>query len=309
MAAFLIAFLGIFGSGIAPAQTSTVLDEIVVSAAAPPPSSTILPEKYAAGQTARGARMGILGNMDLVNSPFSASAYTDQLMEEQQAQVLSDVLLNDASVHKVMSGNYGYELLHIRGFLTEQGDIAFNGLYGIAPYSRIPVEMLERVEIIKEPNALLNGMSPSGAVGGTINVVPKRAGETPLRCVTAQYQSDSQFGVKTDVSQRFGPDQTLGIRFNSSATSGDTASDDIRSRRALGALTIDHRTDTTRVPLDIYANHDKTRAAWASLPKPLLAWPRCPKRPRTARTIFVALGRTCATRASCSPVNWTSTPT
>jgi iron complex outermembrane receptor protein len=277
-----IAFATALTAFSAQAQTSTTLDEVVVSADAPPPSSTILPEKYAGGQTAKGARMGILGNMDLVDAPFSASAYTDQLIEEQQAQVLSDVLLNDASVHKVMSGNYGYELLHIRGFLTSQGDIAFNGLYGIAPYSRVPVEMLERVEIIKGPNALLNGMSPSGAVGGTINVVPKRAGETPLKHVTAQVQSDSQLGVKTDLAQRFGPDKAFGIRFNGSVTSGDTASDNIRNRRALGALAIDHRTDTTRASLDIYANRDKIEGgvgAFAAF-RGLTSLPKAPENSR-----------------------------
>lgn len=139
------------------------LKEVTVSADAPPPSSTLLPDAYKGGQTGKGARMGVLGNMDLVNSPFSASSYTSQLAEEQQAQTLSDVLLNDASVRSASPTNYGYELINLRGFYTQQGDIAFNGLYGIAPYSRIPVDMLERVEVIKGPNALLNGMSPSGA--------------------------------------------------------------------------------------------------------------------------------------------------
>jgi iron complex outermembrane receptor protein len=54
--------------------------------------------------------------------------------------------------------------------------------------------MFERIEVLKGPSALLNGMPPGGSVGGSINLVPKRAGETPLARVTASYMSDAQWG-------------------------------------------------------------------------------------------------------------------
>ncbi len=53
---------------------------------------------YTGGQTARGARAGLLGNKDTMDTPFSVSTYTAKRMEDQQATTLADVLNKDASV-------------------------------------------------------------------------------------------------------------------------------------------------------------------------------------------------------------------
>lgn len=89
--------------------------------------------------------------------------------------------------------------------------------------------------------------------------MPKRAGEQPLTRLTAQVMSDAQVGLKADVGRRFGPDKALGVRFNGSLLTGDTAIDGMRNTRLLGAVGLDHRTDRTRVSLDIFANRDKVR--------------------------------------------------
>ena len=36
-------------------------------------------------------------------------------------------------------------------------------------------ELAERVEVLKGPTAMLNGMPPNSSIGGTVNIVPKRA--------------------------------------------------------------------------------------------------------------------------------------
>ena len=37
------------------------------------------------------------------------------------------------------------------------------------------MDAIERVEVFKGPSVLLHGMSPNGSVGGTIDLIPKRA--------------------------------------------------------------------------------------------------------------------------------------
>src|SRR5690606_35485801 len=64
----------------------------------------------------------------------------------------------------------------IRGLHITSQDVALNGLYGVLPYYRVPMEIAESVEILKGPSALLSGMAPGGNVAGAINIVPKRAG-------------------------------------------------------------------------------------------------------------------------------------
>src|SRR5690554_61444 len=56
------------------------------------------PEAYAGGQVARGGQAGILGNLDMMDMPFTQTSYTSKLIQDQQARTLGDVLKNDPSV-------------------------------------------------------------------------------------------------------------------------------------------------------------------------------------------------------------------
>ena len=111
----------------------------------------------------------------------------------------------------------------IRGFASNTSDTTFNGLSGMAPYYRTSPEMFERIEVLKGPSALLNGMPPGGSVGGSVNLVPKRASEQPLLRVSANFASDAQFGTHVDMGRRLGADRKFGIRFNGAYRDGDGA--------------------------------------------------------------------------------------
>ena len=78
-----------------------------ISADAPAPNA--LPPVYAGGQVARGGQLGVLGNQDIMDAPFSMSSYTEKLIREQHAQTVGDVLLNDSSVRQAS----GLSLIHI----------------------------------------------------------------------------------------------------------------------------------------------------------------------------------------------------
>ena len=109
----------------------------------------------------------------------------------------------------------------IRGILVTNPNYGLGGLYGIVP-SQADTTGIERVEVFRGPSAFLNGALPS-AVGGTINLVPKRATNEPITQVSALYLSDAQLGGTVDIGRRFGPDQSVGLRANATYTSGDTA--------------------------------------------------------------------------------------
>ena len=53
---------------------------------------------YAGGQVARGGRVGLLGTRDLMDTPFSITSYTNELIQDRQARSVGDVLQNDAGV-------------------------------------------------------------------------------------------------------------------------------------------------------------------------------------------------------------------
>lgn len=234
-----------------------------------------LPPAFAGGQVARGGGLGILGTADVMDTPFSTMNYTSELMQDQQARTLSDVVINEASVRTLTSsGGFG-EDFQIRGYTVSSGDVGINGLYGMASSSRMPVEILERVEVLKGPGSLMYGISPNGGIGGAINVVTKRAGAEPLTRFTTTYQSKSQFGLLADVGRRFGENKEWGVRFNGSVRDGNTNLDDGKNGRGVGAIGLDYTGQKLRWSLDAYTQHESfdnfraqigTRAGTASLP-------------------------------------------
>jgi iron complex outermembrane receptor protein len=208
-------------------------------------------DTYAGGQVARSARLGVLGNRSISDVPFSVVSYTSKTIADQQARTVGDVLLNDASVRQSSGfGNFS-QVFTIRGLPLSTDDIAFNGLYGVLPRQIITTEALERVELFKGPNAFVNGVSPAGTgIGGSVNLVPKRAEDTPTRSVTLDYASDSQTGGHIDLGQRFGEDNRFGARVNLVRHGGETAVDDENRSSQLIAVALDYRGDRLRVSTD-----------------------------------------------------------
>ena len=134
--------------------------------------SSDLPKEYAGGQVGSGGRVGLLGNQDIFDTPFSVTNYTSELIENQQARTVGDVIRNDASARLTSSGQSYFENITIRGFYVGNfNSTLYDGLPNLTSY-RSTVQTLDRVEVFKGPNALLNGVS--GRVGGVINLVPKR---------------------------------------------------------------------------------------------------------------------------------------
>ncbi|KAB8059728.1 TonB-dependent siderophore receptor [Janthinobacterium sp. FT14W] len=215
-------------------------------------------EAYVGGQVASGGRVGFLGDKDFMETPFNTISYTDKFIEDRQARDITDVIsATDPTVFSSgMTGIIG-ENYSIRGFSSNIGDVAFGGLYGISPYYRTSPEMFERIDVLKGPSALLNGMPPGGSVGGSINLVPKRAGDTPLARVTASYMSDSQWGGHVDLGQRFGDNQQFGIRVNGVYRDGDGAIDHQKKKTQLASVGLDWRGNGARLSADLYHSEDR----------------------------------------------------
>ena len=226
-------------------------------------SSQSLPVTYFGGQVATGGRLGLLGNMDIMDAPFNITSYPSELIESQQARSIADLTDNDPSIQISTRGrgtNTGGDTFQIRGFTLFNSDISLNGLYGVMPLNTISMETVERVEIIKGPNTLLGGVSPGGRVGGAINIVPKRASDTPLTKISAVYQSDSQLGTHIDTGRRFGESNQLGVRFNGVFREGDTEVDGQSSTLGVASLGLDYQEDNYRLSADLGYQKDRTDA-------------------------------------------------
>ncbi|WP_455915088.1 TonB-dependent receptor plug domain-containing protein, partial [Pseudomonas syringae] len=181
-----------------------------------------------------GGQMGVLGNQDNMNVPFTMTSYTSQLIEDQQAEDVGDVLLNDPSVRQSYGFGNQSQIFVIRGLPLAGDDISYGGLYGVLPRQILSTDAIERVEVFKGPNAFINGVSPTGTgLGGSVNLQPKRAEDVPTRRYTQDISSDGRVGEHLDLGQRFGEGNRFGARVNLSQREGDTAIDDENQRTKL----------------------------------------------------------------------------
>ena len=208
-------------------------------------------DTYAGGQVARRGSQGLLGSRDFMETPFSMTTYTEEAVKNQQARTLGDLIASDPSVRATNPAGGRYEQFTIRGFSLFNSDVAYNGLYGVLPTYTIDMEMAERVDILKGPSQLINGISPRGSVGGGINVVPKRATDKDINSFTGTWASGSQAGGAVDVGRRFGEDNKFGIRFNGVKQSGDTEWDHQSVDREMAVLDLDFRGERLRLSTDI----------------------------------------------------------
>ncbi|MBQ0742511.1 MAG: TonB-dependent receptor, partial [Pseudomonas sp.] len=240
------------------AQTSTGTDaedplnlpsmEVRASADA---SAEGLRPAYAGGQVARGGRVGVLGNRDNMETPFALTSYTQMLIQDQQAASVGDVLLNDPAVRVARGfGNYQQVYL-VRGLPIFSDDMSYNGLYGLLPRQYLGAELIERVEVLRGANAFLNGAAPGGSgLGGAVNVVPKRAPNTPLNQVTAGVRSGGEAYVAGDFARR-SEDDRFGLRLNMARRDGDTSVDDASQELSLVSLGADYRHNGLRISADL----------------------------------------------------------
>lgn len=234
-------------------------------------------DDYAGGQVSSKNSLGFLGDKSVMETPFNTVSYTEKYIADIQAKDITDIIAK-ADPTVIASGVAGENLesYSIRGFASDIGDVTVNGLAGMAPYYRSTPEMFSRVDVLKGPSALLNGMPPKGSVGGAVNLVTKRATEIPLTRITANYTSDAQFGGHVDLGRRFGENNAFGVRFNGVYRDGEKAINNQEQKVQFGSLALDWRGNRSRLSADFYLNKERTDgptrgltlATGVALPKP-----------------------------------------
>ena len=218
-----------------------------------------LPEAYEGGQVGSGARVGLLGNLDVFDTPFSVTSYTSELIENQQAKSVGDVIQNDPSARTAGTNQSFSEVIYIRGIQAGgSNSLLYDGLPNLVHKRMSTVQTLERVEVFKGPNALLNGTITN--VGGSINLTPKRPVETSLTKLTTDYDYQSRFGVHADLSQRFGSEKQFGARLNAIYRSGEAAIEDNKEKFGEVALAVEYRGDRLKLETILdYSDRDLDR--------------------------------------------------
>ncbi|OPC56671.1 TonB-dependent siderophore receptor [Elizabethkingia bruuniana] len=109
-------------------------------------------------------------NLTVMETPQPIAIVTHEIIEQQQAKQLSDVLQNVNGIYVTSSRGNSQDSFGGRGFSLGNDNIFKNGARinsGVFP----EVSGLERVEVLKGANAMLYGNT---AAGGIINMVTKK---------------------------------------------------------------------------------------------------------------------------------------
>jgi len=160
-------------------------------------------------------------------------------IQESPARSLGELLANELGIDWRTYGNYGgaSQEIHIRGMGGDATQVFVNGVnvnspsLGIADVAKIPLNSIERIEVVKGSGSLLYG---TGAMGGTVNISTKRPKRDKMDLkVSAGYGSEDTYHLSAEqgmyLSDNFGyyltanRKETDGFRDNSDLAHNDVS--------------------------------------------------------------------------------------
>lgn len=125
-------------------------------------------------------------------------------IKESPAQGLGELLANEPGIDWRTYGNYGgaAQEIQIRGMSGSGTQVLVNGMsinspsFGRADVGQIPLNNIERVEVIKGSSSVLYG---SGAIGGVVNIITKRPSREQMTAsATAGFGSQETYQVSAE---------------------------------------------------------------------------------------------------------------
>ncbi|OQP57904.1 TonB-dependent receptor [Niastella populi] len=192
----------------------------------------------------------------LKDVPQAVSYVTKELMQDQAAARVGDVVKNFSGVNQFTSNND----IAIRGFriFAGNGTMLVNGLRANASFwKQPPANYLERVEVIKGPvSALFGNASP----GGTINRVTKKPLDQPKKSISFITGSYNTFRALADVTGPMNESKTLLYRLNIAYENSQSFRDLQFEKNIVIAPSISFLpNDKTRLNFDLVYNKSNSR--------------------------------------------------
>ncbi|MES1023077.1 TonB-dependent siderophore receptor [Gloeocapsa sp. BRSZ] len=166
------------------------------------------------GYRVPNANVGTRTDTPLRNIPQSIQVIPQQVIQDQQATRLIEVLKNAPGV--VLGGRSPRDplnIINIRGF-TASPDILINGLPDPTTSEIGFGSNIERVEVLKGPASVLFGQ---GGLGGRVNLVTKQPLLDPFYSVEASVGSFDLYRGAIDLSDPLNESKTVLYRLNASA--------------------------------------------------------------------------------------------
>ncbi|MGM9572569.1 MAG: TonB-dependent receptor plug domain-containing protein, partial [bacterium] len=204
----------------------------------------------------------------LKDVPSSVEVITREDLEKRHVRMLSDALKTLPGVYirnaKGLIGDNNSEVISMRGFIGK-GYVAFlvdgqpinNGYSGSVDFSNIPVENIERIEVIKGSASVLYG---SNAMGGVINVITKSKPEEAVTIHTSVGEMGTRSGAVSASGSAGSLDYFLDvqkIKIDGYVTTRETDGKNGMERENYGTKLVYHFDDRSKLAVTAdKSNHD-----------------------------------------------------
>jgi len=209
------------------------------------------------GYVAKRTRVGTKTDASILETPQSISVVSREQMDARAVTTVEEALRYTPSVSVPYGYDPRYDWMSLRGFDSKSSTLV-NGLplarstYGIM---RPDTYLLERVEVLRGPASVLYGQSEPG---GVINLVSKRAPDTPIHEVSVRAGSHELGELAADFGGPLDDQGTLAYRVTMLGNDMNGQVDKTDNRRQAFAPTLTWRPndDTELTVLASYQKDD-----------------------------------------------------
>ncbi|MBC7656988.1 MAG: TonB-dependent siderophore receptor [Frankiaceae bacterium] len=204
---------------------------------------------YTAGRSRTASKTGT----PLIDTPQSITVITQQLIRDQAMQGMADVVRYVPGVGMAQGeGNRDTPIFRGSG---STADLFIDGMRDDVQYFR-DLYNIERVEVLKGPNAMIFGR---GGSGGLLNRVTRQADGRTIRDLSLQAGSWGRLRATTDLAGAIG--DVAAFRINVLVEEADSFRDDVStSRRAINPTLAFDIGDNTRLHLGVEHFEDQRTA-------------------------------------------------
>ncbi len=176
------------------------------------------------------ASAGTKTDTPLLETPMSVQVITEEVIDDQQALSLKDVVRNSSGV--VSNAYTYYDFIQIRGFDNGYAANYRNGLQ-LQAITGLEPALLDRVEVVKGPASMLYGRVEPG---GLVNLVTKKPQKEAAYSLQQQVGSYGLKKTTADATGKINEDGTLTYRAIGAWTQADSFTDYVQSENKVGAL-------------------------------------------------------------------------
>lgn len=152
---------------------------------------------------------GAFGAKDTMDVPLAIQSYSAKAIADASARTARNVLGIDPSILNSSYGG-GFDNFRMRGFAMDNFNTIRRDGLALAPHYDVPLELIERIDVLKGPSGFLYGFN---SPGGTINYIPKRPTRDSFTQLTLQGTSLQGRYAAVDTSASLA-DGAFGYRIN-----------------------------------------------------------------------------------------------